>query len=135
MSQAVAVAGFAVELLPEIDSTNSELMRRARAGRTEPVLLVTERQTAGRGRLGRQWVSEPTSLCFSMGLMLAPPSWSGLSLAVGLAVAQGLHGDVKLKWPNDLYLDTGSQGRKLGGILVETASLPGLHGADAGAHA
>ncbi len=49
--------GFTVEIVPEIDSTNTELMRRARAGRLEPVLLVAERQTAGRGRLGRQWFS------------------------------------------------------------------------------
>ena len=49
--------GFAVEAVAEIDSTNTELMRRARAGRVEPVLLVTERQTAGRGRMGRPWQS------------------------------------------------------------------------------
>ena len=51
------VVGFAVVVLPEIDSTNTELMRRARAGRLEPVLLVAEHQTAGRGRMGRQWTS------------------------------------------------------------------------------
>jgi BirA family biotin operon repressor/biotin-[acetyl-CoA-carboxylase] ligase len=45
--------GFTVEVLPEVDSTNTELMRRARAGQLEPVLLVAERQSAGRGRLGR----------------------------------------------------------------------------------
>ena len=44
---------FTVEVLPEIDSTNTELMRRARAGQLEPVLLVAERQSAGRGRMGR----------------------------------------------------------------------------------
>ncbi len=49
--------GFTVEVLPEVDSTNSELMRRARAGLTDPTLLVAERQTAGRGRLGRNWLS------------------------------------------------------------------------------
>jgi BirA family biotin operon repressor/biotin-[acetyl-CoA-carboxylase] ligase len=48
-----ALPGFTVEVLPEVDSTNTELMRRARTGLTEPVLLVAERQTAGRGRLGR----------------------------------------------------------------------------------
>jgi BirA family biotin operon repressor/biotin-[acetyl-CoA-carboxylase] ligase len=46
--------GLTVEVLPEVDSTNTELMRRARAGQTEPVLLVADTQTAGRGRLGRQ---------------------------------------------------------------------------------
>lgn len=134
-----ALPGFTVEVLPEIDSTNSELMRRARAGREEPVLLLAHKQTAGRGRLGRQWVSEATaptlaaasvpssasvplpstSLTFSLGLPLAPYDWSGLSLAVGLSVARSLHPDIRLKWPNDLWL----HGRKLGGILIETVSM------------
>lgn len=111
--------GFTVEVLAEIDSSNTELMRRARAGRTEPVLLVAERQTAGRGRLGRAWQSAAgDSLTFSLGLPLAPADWSGLSLAVGIAVAEALHPAAKLKWPNDLWVDD----RKLAGILVETAS-------------
>ena len=114
------VPGFTVEVLPEIVSTNTELMRRARAGRTEPTLLVAEQQTAGRGRLGRGWASEAgASLTVSLGLALAPRDWSGLSLAVGAAVAEALHPRISLKWPNDLWLD----GRKLAGILVETASF------------
>ncbi len=114
--------GFTVEILPEIDSTNSELMRRTRTGQADPVLLVTERQTAGRGRHGRGWVSSPgDSLTFSLGLPLAPADWSGLSLAVGVAVAQALHPGIGLKWPNDLWLG----GRKLAGILVETATVVG----------
>jgi len=109
---------FTVEVLPEIDSSNSELMRRARAGQHEATLLVAERQTAGRGRMGRVWQSQPgDSLTFSLSLPLAPRDWSGLSLAVGLS----LHPDVGLKWPNDLWF----QDRKLGGILVEAASMGG----------
>jgi len=112
--------GFTVEVLPEIDSTNSELMRRARAGQGEPVLLVAQRQTAGRGRLGRPWTTgEGDALTFSLGLPLAPADWSGLSLAVGVAVAEALHPRISLKWPNDLWVD----GRKLAGILVETAGV------------
>ena len=121
--------GFAVEAVAEIDSTNTELMRRARAGRVEPVLLVAERQTAGRGRLGRPWQSaqqgeqeNAASLTFSLGLPLAPRDWSGLSLAVGVSVAESLDpsGDAKvaLKWPNDLWVND----RKLAGILIETAT-------------
>ena len=77
--------------------------------------------------MGRQWLSEapdagPVPLTFSIGLPLAPREWSGLSLAVGLAVAQSLHTDIQLKWPNDLWL----HGRKLGGILIETASMGAL---------
>lgn len=111
-----------VEILSEIDSSNSELMRRARAGQLAPTLLVAERQTAGRGRMGRTWRSQPgDSLTFSLSLPLAPQDWSGLSLAVGLSLADSLHPDVGLKWPNDLWF----QDRKLGGILVEAASMGG----------
>jgi BirA family transcriptional regulator, biotin operon repressor / biotin---[acetyl-CoA-carboxylase] ligase len=49
-----SLAAFSVEVLPEIDSTNTELMRRAHAGRLEPTLLIAEQQTAGRGRMGRR---------------------------------------------------------------------------------
>jgi BirA family transcriptional regulator, biotin operon repressor / biotin---[acetyl-CoA-carboxylase] ligase len=112
--------GLQLEVLQEVDSTNSELMRRARAGRFNPTLLVAEQQTAGRGRLGRQWDSGgPQALTFSLGLVLDPQDWSGLSLAVGLAVAQSLHPDLRLKWPNDIWLND----RKLAGILIETASF------------
>ena len=112
--------GFSVEVLADIDSTNSELMRRGREGLQQPVLLVAAQQTAGRGRLGRSWTSQAgDSLTFSLGLPLQPPDWSGLSLAVGLALAEALHAEVRLKWPNDLWW----QSRKLGGILVETTGV------------
>ena len=123
-----------LEVCDSLDSTNSELMCRARAGQVQPTLLVARQQTAGRGRLGRQWLSgsgltdananangEGASLTFSLGLPLAPASWSGLSLAVGVSIAAGLHPELRLKWPNDLWLHE----RKLGGILIETAALDG----------
>ncbi|MBI5279988.1 MAG: biotin--[acetyl-CoA-carboxylase] ligase [Burkholderiales bacterium] len=117
--ETLALDGVAVERVDEIDSTSSELMRRARAGRTDAVLLVARRQTAGRGRLGRSWASAPgASLTFSLGLALAPSDWSGLSLAVGVSLAECLHPRIQLKWPNDLWFE----GRKLGGILIETAT-------------
>ena len=155
--------GFTVEVLPTIDSTNTELMRRARNGQCEPTLLVAEQQTAGRGRLGRVWqsgvevssagppqaakaplggsaareaasVGALPSLMMSLGLPLAPQDWSGLSLAVGVSVAESLQpvlpplganqpARVGLKWPNDLWLGGAAGDRKLGGILVETASF------------
>ena len=136
--------GFTVEVLPEIDSTNSELMRRLRGApgqppQLEPVLLVAEQQSAGRGRLGRSWHSQRGgSLTFSLSLPLAPADWSGLSLAVGVSVADSLEPlgaspfgrattrpRIGLKWPNDLWLTTAQGERKLGGILVETASWEG----------
>ena len=138
-SVAPLLPGFAVEAVAEIDSTNTELMRRARAGRAEPVLLVAERQTAGRGRLGRPWQSAPqqeasASLVFSLGMSLAPADWSGLSLAVGVAVAESLDPSgahkVGLKWPNDVWVNDA----KLAGILIETA-LPSSAAATAGAAA
>jgi BirA family transcriptional regulator, biotin operon repressor / biotin---[acetyl-CoA-carboxylase] ligase len=119
---APALPGFTVEVLPEVDSTNTELMRRARAGRIEPVLLVAETQTAGRGRLGRNWNSgaQPGAvLTFSLGLPLQMADWSGLSLAVGLGVVQALHPVLQLKWPNDVWW----QDRKLAGILIETTQV------------
>ena len=125
--------GLTVEVLPAIDSTNTELMRRARAGQTDPVLLVAETQTAGRGRLGRPWHGEVgQALTFSVGLMLQPADWSGLSLAVGLSLAQSLdpQGElgVRLKWPNDLWVkrpQTTTGWGKLAGILIETAMPAG----------
>ncbi|WP_342131155.1 biotin--[acetyl-CoA-carboxylase] ligase [Hydrogenophaga sp. OTU3427] len=120
---APGLPGFSVEVLAEIDSTNTELMRRARTDVLAPTLLVALAQTAGRGRRGKAWVSAPgDSLTFSLGLPLTPANWSGLSLAVGVSLADSLHPEVRLKWPNDLWW----AGRKLGGILVETAN-PGAN--------
>ena len=127
-----SLPAFTVEVLPQIDSTNSELMRRCRAATSassppapEAILLVAEHQSAGRGRLGRNWHSAAgASLTFSLGLPLQPADWSGLSLAVGVSLADSLapqthEGEqLQLKWPNDLWLND----CKLGGILVETAS-------------
>ena len=116
-----------VEVLKEVDSTNSELMRRARSGLTDPVLLVAESQTAGRGRLGRQWHAQTgDALTFSLGMMLYPADWSGLSLAIGLSVVESLDPQgalgLGLKWPNDVWvLQQPNQWAKLAGILIETA--------------
>jgi BirA family biotin operon repressor/biotin-[acetyl-CoA-carboxylase] ligase len=119
---APTLPGFTVEVLPTIDSTNTDLMRRARAGQCEPVLLVAERQSAGRGRLGRDWQSDAHglggTLTFSIGMPLTPVDWSGLSLAVGLSLVQSLHPALQLKWPNDIWWND----RKVAGILIETAS-------------
>lgn len=129
LSIVTLLPGFTVEVLPEVDSTNTELMRRARAGRAEPIVLVAESQTAGRGRQGRTWVNQPGDcLMYSLGLMLNPVDWSGLSLVVGLSIAESLQAagvsggpEIGVKWPNDLWL---RDGRKLGGTLIETANVP-----------
>ena len=147
---APGLPGFTAEVLSSVDSSNSELMRRVKGypfssaanpttePRSEPILLVAEQQTAGRGRLGRSWLSQRgDSLTFSLGLPLRPADWSGLSLAVGISLADSLEPDstdvrIGLKWPNDLWLagekvKQGDQNySKLAGVLVETASWEGL---------
>ncbi len=124
--------GIDVQVQAQLGSTNTQLLEQARAaapGVCLPQLLVAEHQTAGRGRLGRSWVSEAgASLTFSLLLPLAPASWSGLSLAVGCALADALEPAatpprLALKWPNDLWWRDGpGRGRKLGGILIETVA-------------
>ena len=105
-----------------------------RAVDLQPCLLVAEHQSAGRGRQGRPWQSVPgASLTFSLGLPLAATDWSGMSLAVGVALCEALEPansdgpQIGLKWPNDLWLMDGplhgaETGRKLGGILIETVA-------------
>ena len=111
-----------------IDSTNSELMRRHTPDSGVAVLLA-ERQTGGRGRLGRDWTSPlaanlylSAARAFEGGLARL----GGLALVAGVAVAEALHGlgygAVRLKWPNDLVVATGADAgvlHKLGGLLVE----------------
>ncbi len=113
-----------------IDSSNTELMRRAREGDNRTCLLIADEQTAGRGRLGRQWQGRPgDALTFSLGLSISPTDWSGLSLAVGVCLADALdpaHDKrIGLKWPNDLLLGKWTHPRKLGGILIETVVKQG----------
>ena len=127
--------GLSLEVVAETGSTNADLLDAGRDGRTHPQVRVAERQTQGRGRLGRVWqAQEGASLTLSVGLMMAPADWSGLSLVVGTVLAQALDpratsGEPRLglKWPNDLWLrdtvhteSTALAGRKLGGILIET---------------
>lgn len=113
--------------LAECGSTNTEALNHLREG-GGPLLVSASRQTAGRGRLGRAWLTDQggddAALTFSVALTLpAELDLSGLSLAVGCAVADALDPKaerIRLKWPNDLFLD----GAKLGGILIETVPLP-----------
>jgi len=119
--------GLSVEVLAESESTNTLLIERARQAGPDarPTLLVSEHQRGGRGRMGRAWVAAPgASLTFSLGLALPPSDTSGLSLAVGCALAEALEPAgkrVRIKWPNDLWLiDADGSGRKLGGILIES---------------
>ena len=126
------VPGLRVQVQASVGSTNTELLERLRhAPDSPPCLLVAEQQTAGRGRQGKVWWSQAgASLTFSLAVPMAPQDWSGLSLAVGLALADALdpapRGEparLGIKWPNDLLLrgdDPALPGHKLGGILIET---------------
>ena len=113
-----------IEVLPVVDSTNSWLMQRARDGAPGGIVCLAERQSEGRGRRGRAWVS-PFGANVYLSLLwrypLAPAQLGGLSLAAGVAVARALAAvglfDVGLKWPNDLHW----QRRKLAGLLLEVA--------------
>lgn len=115
-------AGLTIEVADRIDSTNSELLRRAASADIHRHLLAAEWQTAGRGRRGRRWTAiAGGSLTFSLGWRFGQGAayLAGLSLAVGVALARALEANgcdrIELKWPNDLV----HRGRKLGGILIE----------------
>jgi BirA family biotin operon repressor/biotin-[acetyl-CoA-carboxylase] ligase len=120
-------AGMAEVLLQHVtDSTNSQLMKRLQDGQTisKGAVLVAEAQTTGRGRRGNSWYSPfGANLYFSMYWQLDQgiQAAMGLSLVIGIAVAEVLEAQfnlpVRLKWPNDIYLAD----KKLAGILIELA--------------
>lgn len=115
-----------LQIVDETGSTNADLMA-ALPRLTRPALLLAKNQTAGRGRAGRTWLSEPgKSLTFSLAWRFHRPvhELMGLPLAVGVAIAEALalFGlEVRLKWPNDIL----AEGRKLAGILIESAAPEG----------
>ncbi|MDD5176922.1 MAG: biotin--[acetyl-CoA-carboxylase] ligase [Sterolibacterium sp.] len=118
---------FNVDVLTECDSTNTQLMALAGIGAPSGTVLAAERQSAGRGRRGHAWLSAPgASLTFSL-LWRFPSNTllSGLSLAVGVALARAMEAldipEISLKWPNDVLLN----GSKLAGVLIEL--VPGTH--------
>lgn len=120
---AAAGLGFNLMLRHEVDSTNSQLLGMAQAGQAHKSVLAAEWQSGGRGRRGRAWQSAPGGgLTFSLLWRFNRPltALSGLSLAVGVALARGLRRlglpGVGVKWPNDILIDDG----KLAGILIET---------------
>ena len=116
---------FYVDAIAECESTNTLLLDRAALGAPSGSVIVTDRQTAGRGSRGHQWLASPeASLTFSV-LWDFPGGierLSGLSLAVGVAVIHALEAcgatGITLKWPNDILYDDA----KLGGILIELQS-------------
>lgn len=113
-----------IDFHSEIDSTNNRGLQLMEEGNGHlPLLVLTERQTQGRGRGGNQWYSTNGSLTFSLLVPLENIPGDRIpqvSLTVGHALCQAIesiapHCDVAIKWPNDVYLD----GRKLAGVLIE----------------
>ena len=107
---------------PTIDSTSSYVMGRAREGAPPGLLVITNEQTAGRGRIGRSWRSLPgMQLEFSLLLKPSFPSHflvmaSAVAVSEAVETAAGISAGIK--WPNDIEVD----GKKVGGILIETTS-------------
>ena len=125
LSPSVRGALASLEVAWTLDSTNSELLRRP-APASGAAVLLAERQTGGRGRRGRAWLSPlAANLTFSLSRQFAGglARLPGLSLVVGVATAEALQAlgiaHVRLKWPNDLVIAEGAGLRKLGGLLVE----------------
>jgi BirA family biotin operon repressor/biotin-[acetyl-CoA-carboxylase] ligase len=121
--------GRTSEWLGSCASTNDWAAERARAGAPAGLVVATDAQTAGRGRLGRSWHSPPgENLYFSIVLRPTRPAAEipPLTLLVGAAVAVALRAlglSPRLKWPNDVQLvDEAGQRRKVAGILTEMAS-------------
>jgi BirA family transcriptional regulator, biotin operon repressor / biotin---[acetyl-CoA-carboxylase] ligase len=117
-------AGMRLVAHDVLGSTNAEALSLARQGERGPFWVTARRQTAGRGRRGRAWISEPGNLHASL-LLTAPASvehWPQLSFVAALAihdavveVAGHLEPHLAIKWPNDLLL----RSAKLAGILIE----------------
>ncbi|MBZ2170254.1 MULTISPECIES: biotin--[acetyl-CoA-carboxylase] ligase [Marinobacter] len=113
---------IALQVLDEVGSTNAEVGRRMSSGEASLPITIADCQTAGRGRRGRVWTSpRGENLYLSMGITLQGgfSRLDGLSLVLGVAVANALERlgaqGLGLKWPNDIFVPGG----KLGGILVE----------------
>ncbi|MGZ6748140.1 MAG: biotin--[acetyl-CoA-carboxylase] ligase, partial [Nocardioides sp.] len=120
--------GFTLEVVDEAPSTNALVAERARDGAPEGLVVVTEHQTAGRGRLDRTWSSPPRA-GLTVSLLLRPdvpaarrgwlPLLTGVALAESVSEITGAR--ASLKWPNDLLA---ADGRKLAGILAEAVTSP-----------
>jgi BirA family biotin operon repressor/biotin-[acetyl-CoA-carboxylase] ligase len=118
-----------IDFVAETGSTNADLAAAARAGARPGAVLVTDYQSAGRGRLGRTWTAPPgTSI--AMSVLVKPagiesPRWTWVPLLAGIAVADGVRAvaglPAVLKWPNDVLVG----GRKLCGILAERVETSG----------
>lgn len=118
--------GLPYAYLPAVGSTNAALQELVHAGARSGAVAVTDEQVAGRGRLGRTWVSERgKDVTFSVALRPDMPAGdvhrlvlaASVAVAETLGIVEGLAGRVRIKWPNDVLLD----GRKVCGILSDAS--------------
>ena len=119
-----------VELFKSIDSTNKYAREKAQSSSVTGAVILAEQQSAGRGRLGKEWVSPfAANIYLSMvwDFEHGARALEGLSLAIGVAVKRAMSANgvdkIQLKWPNDIYIE----GKKLGGILLEMIGDPAGH--------
>ena len=119
-----------INIFQTIDSTNTYARELAEKNSVSGLVILAEQQTGGRGRRGKSWVSPFAAniyLSIVWDFEQGAEALEGLSLAVGVAVRRALiaHGvqGVKLKWPNDIYVEQ----KKLGGILLEMIGDPAGH--------
>ncbi|NJM36722.1 MAG: biotin--[acetyl-CoA-carboxylase] ligase [Akkermansiaceae bacterium] len=113
---------FRLLIRESVQSTNDEVRSLAEMGAAEGLVLLAEKQTAGRGRRGAVWFS-PAGESLAFSILLRPPEpkslWPRLALATGLALAEAFESiqihNVKVKWPNDVLI----RGKKVAGVLVE----------------
>lgn len=124
----MTASGVRTEWLDEVDSTNEEARRRFKGGEIGPLWIAARRQTAGRGRRGRNWADLDGNLyCSGMySLKCSPGEAAQLSFAAALAAAEVCQSSLadqtaRVKWPNDVLIG----GQKVCGILLESADAPG----------
>lgn len=109
-------------------STNADLVAEARDGTFGPAVLVADHQTAGRGRLGREWDDDPNNALLVS--IRVPVSLEGAGVVAAVGAAARLAADqlttatVLTKWPNDLVVEDGAAPGKLGGVLAEYVAEP-----------
>lgn len=103
-------------------STQDDARHLRTIGKRLPFAVITDEQTAGRGRLARTWTAPAGSAVLLTIALPTPTDVAGLPLAIGvtvLRVLQQLTPELRLKWPNDIVMTTATGFRKLGGLIVE----------------
>lgn len=119
-----SIVGIRLDVMKSVDSTNEEIKRRAALGEKSGLIVAAERQTGGKGRLGRTWSSDSGGIYFTVLIRpdLPPSDIASITLAAGygvcLAIREYTGLDARIKWPNDVIIGN----KKVCGILTEMAA-------------